>query len=141
MRALIVGGGEVGAYLAQVLGAQGHTVSLIESDSKRATAISETTKAMVLLGDGTGDFAEQVPYLVGKHANLRAPKHAVYNGAGMKGEIDGNVARLRKPPRTDGLSLTRLQIHVGVGLANGGNVGIRRSSGIWIWWRDSDEGQ
>lgn len=53
MRALIVGGGEVGAYLAQVLGAQGHTVSLIESDSKRATAISETTKAMVLLGDGT----------------------------------------------------------------------------------------
>ncbi len=32
MRALIVGGGEVGAYLAQVLGAQGHTVSLIESD-------------------------------------------------------------------------------------------------------------
>ena len=53
MRALIVGGGEVGTYLAQVLGTQGHTVSLIESDPERAAAISESTEAIVLLGDGT----------------------------------------------------------------------------------------
>ena len=53
MRALIVGGGEVGAYLVEVLEAQGHTVSVIESDPERAAVISETTGAMVLLGDGT----------------------------------------------------------------------------------------
>ncbi len=53
MRALIVGGGEVGAYLAEVLGDQGHAVSVIESESGRAAAISEETKAMVLMGDGT----------------------------------------------------------------------------------------
>lgn len=53
MRALIVGGGEVGAYLAEVLGDQGHAVSVIESESGRASAISEETKAMVLMGDGT----------------------------------------------------------------------------------------
>ncbi len=53
MRALIVGGGEVGAYLAEVLGDQGHAVSLIESEAGRASTIGEETRAIVLLGDGT----------------------------------------------------------------------------------------
>lgn len=53
MRALIVGGGNVGAYLAQVLGEQGHSVSLVENDPHRTAAISEATGALVLQGDGT----------------------------------------------------------------------------------------
>ncbi len=53
MRIMIVGGGKVGSYLAEELGNNGHTVTVIESDVNRARRISESTKVLVLLGDGT----------------------------------------------------------------------------------------
>ncbi|NNC93091.1 MAG: NAD(P)-binding domain-containing protein [Acidimicrobiia bacterium] len=53
MRAVIIGGGKVGSYLARELDAAGHHVTVIESDRGRATQVGETTKALVLHGDAT----------------------------------------------------------------------------------------
>ena len=53
MRALIVGGGKVGSYLAGQLTSLGHAVTLAESDSRRARDLAENTEALVIEGDGT----------------------------------------------------------------------------------------
>lgn len=53
MRVLIVGGGKVGSYLAGQLAALGHSVSLAESDGRRARDLAENIDAMVIEGDGT----------------------------------------------------------------------------------------
>jgi trk system potassium uptake protein TrkA len=53
MRLIIIGGGKVGSYLARELDKAGHTVTVIESDPGRAAAVSESTNALVLLGDAT----------------------------------------------------------------------------------------
>jgi len=53
MRTLIVGGGKVGTYLARELDKAGHTVTVIESDTRRAIEVGEATRALILHGDGT----------------------------------------------------------------------------------------
>ena len=47
MHVVIVGAGEVGWYLAQRLGAEGHDVVVIEQNEAIASAISGSTSAMV----------------------------------------------------------------------------------------------
>ena len=53
MRVLLVGGGKVGLYLASVLRDADHTVTVIERGEEQARALSDSTKALVLEGDGT----------------------------------------------------------------------------------------
>jgi len=53
MRSIIIGGGKVGSYLARELEKTGHSVTVIESDRRRAAAVTESTDALVLVGDAT----------------------------------------------------------------------------------------
>ncbi len=53
MRALIIGGGKVGAYLARALSSEGHTVTIIEADPDRAQGLGDRSRSLVLAGDGT----------------------------------------------------------------------------------------
>lgn len=53
MRAVIVGGGKVGGYLAEQLLGEGHAVVVAESNEKRARALAEHSDALVIEGDGT----------------------------------------------------------------------------------------
>lgn len=53
MRVLIIGGGNVGAYLTRELDKAGHVVAVVESDATRARDLAEATDAMVYEGDGT----------------------------------------------------------------------------------------
>lgn len=54
MYVIIVGGGKVGAYLANVLLNRGHSVALIESSAKHADTLSTTLDgdALIINGDG-----------------------------------------------------------------------------------------
>jgi len=47
-----VGGGKVGAFLAEALGAKGHRVAVIERDQKLCERLAASTSAVVIHGDG-----------------------------------------------------------------------------------------
>ncbi len=53
MRAIIIGGGKVGGYLAQELRRSGRAVIVVEPDETRARRVGEQTGALVIVGDGT----------------------------------------------------------------------------------------
>jgi trk system potassium uptake protein TrkA len=53
MRALLIGGGKVGSYLARELDKAGHVVSVIEANLERAEALAESGRVLVFRGDGT----------------------------------------------------------------------------------------
>lgn len=53
MRVVIIGGGKVGGYLAGQLIATGKTVTVIETDERRARDLAESKPALVIEGDGT----------------------------------------------------------------------------------------
>lgn len=54
MKALVIGGGKVGSYLAQLLVAEGHDVKIIEIRQERAAALrSDLPAASILVGSGT----------------------------------------------------------------------------------------
>lgn len=53
MRALIVGGGRVGSYLAHSMMNAGHGVIVIEPNEERAKLLATQTKALVVAGDGS----------------------------------------------------------------------------------------
>lgn len=53
MQVVVVGAGEIGWYLAERLGAEGHDVVVVESDSHRAAAISGQLDVQVITGSGT----------------------------------------------------------------------------------------
>jgi trk system potassium uptake protein TrkA len=53
MRALIIGGGKVGSYLARRLSKEGHVVALIETNRERARRVVADAKVLVFEGDGT----------------------------------------------------------------------------------------
>ncbi len=52
MKIVIVGAGDVGHYLCQVLSEEGHAVTLIESNAERADEIREHVDARVIRGNG-----------------------------------------------------------------------------------------
>lgn len=53
MQTVIVGAGEVGLYLGDILSRQGHRVSIVDSDSEKTKRVREALDASVLDGDGT----------------------------------------------------------------------------------------
>ncbi len=53
MRVIIVGGGDVGSNLAELLVKEKHDVVVIESDQKRAEELGEKLDALVLHGDAS----------------------------------------------------------------------------------------
>ncbi len=53
MRAIIIGGGKVGGYLAQELRRSGRPVIVVEPDEAQARRVGEQTGALVIVGDGT----------------------------------------------------------------------------------------
>lgn len=53
MRAVIVGGGKVGSYLARELRRERHSVIVIEENARRAEQVAEDTGALTMHGDGT----------------------------------------------------------------------------------------
>lgn len=53
MRAIIVGGGNVGFYLAQTLCEHGYSVTIIEKDKERSIYCANNLKAEIVCGDGT----------------------------------------------------------------------------------------
>ena len=52
MKIIVVGAGDVGHYLCQVLSDEGHSITLIESDTERADEIEENIDARVIRGNG-----------------------------------------------------------------------------------------
>jgi len=52
MKVIIIGGGETGFSLANILGEQ-HTVSIIEKEAERAQSIATKTGVLVIQGDGS----------------------------------------------------------------------------------------
>ncbi len=53
MRALIIGGGRIGSYLAQAMREAKHGVIVIEPQEERARDLAARTSALVVTGDGT----------------------------------------------------------------------------------------
>lgn len=53
MRALLIGGGKVGSFLARELLAAGHAVAVVEPNPERAEAIADDIDVVVIQGDGT----------------------------------------------------------------------------------------
>jgi trk system potassium uptake protein TrkA len=53
VRALIIGGGKVGSYLARALSAARHTVTVVEADLVKAQSLGDRSRFLVLAGDGT----------------------------------------------------------------------------------------
>src|SRR5919106_6924133 len=52
MKALVIGAGEVGVNVARTLSADGHDVTLVESDEARAAALQGEIDALVTQGNG-----------------------------------------------------------------------------------------
>lgn len=52
MKIIVVGAGDVGHYLCQVLSDEGHSITLIESDAERADEIEENIDARIIRGNG-----------------------------------------------------------------------------------------
>ncbi|MFC2017920.1 potassium channel family protein [Chloroflexota bacterium] len=55
MRVLIMGCGRVGALLANVLDAEGHEVTVMDTNSRSFGRLNPTFKGNALLGDGTDE--------------------------------------------------------------------------------------
>lgn len=55
MKVLIMGCGRVGAYLASMLDAEGHGVTILDIDDYSFRRLSSTFNGRALLGDGTDD--------------------------------------------------------------------------------------
>lgn len=53
MKIVIIGAGEVGAHLSEVLSKSGHDVTVIDHDSEKAAKIHEEQNVRVLRGDGS----------------------------------------------------------------------------------------
>ncbi|RLE42780.1 hypothetical protein DRJ48_02790 [Candidatus Woesearchaeota archaeon] len=53
MRIIIVGGGETGRALCNILTKEGHSITLIEKDQELAKEIAEKTNALIIGADGT----------------------------------------------------------------------------------------
>lgn len=53
MRAILVGGGKVGAFLAKELSTMGYAVVVIEANPERAEKVAIESEALVVHGDGT----------------------------------------------------------------------------------------
>ncbi|MGB9358941.1 MAG: NAD-binding protein [Acidimicrobiia bacterium] len=53
MRAILIGGGKVGSFLARELVSGEHFVALVEADEARAQAVADDVDAVVIHGDGT----------------------------------------------------------------------------------------
>ncbi|MXW42327.1 MAG: Trk system potassium transporter TrkA [Acidimicrobiia bacterium] len=53
MRIVVVGAGEVGTYVAQILSEEGNTVSMVEVDEKKLHHISEELDVLVVQGSGS----------------------------------------------------------------------------------------
>ena len=53
MRAIIIGGGKVGGYLAQELRRSGRAVIVVEPNEAQARRVGEQTGALAIVGDGT----------------------------------------------------------------------------------------
>jgi trk system potassium uptake protein TrkA len=53
VKALIIGGGKIGSFLAQKLDTDGHTVTVIEVREDRAQELADDLDAVVIRGDGT----------------------------------------------------------------------------------------
>ena len=53
MKIVIIGAGEVGAHLSEVLSNSGHDVTVIEQDTEKAVKIDEEQNVRVLRGDGS----------------------------------------------------------------------------------------
>ena len=53
MDIVIVGAGEVGSHLADILSREAHRVSVIDSDAEKVARLNEAHDCRVLLGDGT----------------------------------------------------------------------------------------
>lgn len=53
MRTLIIGGGKVGSYLGRALEAEGHSITIIESDREKAQTLGDVSNLLILFGDGT----------------------------------------------------------------------------------------
>ena len=53
MKIIIVGGGNVGKNLAQILSRQKHDITLVESNDEFAKEIASSTDVLVIKGDGT----------------------------------------------------------------------------------------
>ena len=52
-RYAVMGAGEVGCYLARTLSAEGHQVTLIDSDSKKQQMVGDHLDVGFVLGNGT----------------------------------------------------------------------------------------
>jgi trk system potassium uptake protein TrkA len=52
MRVIVVGAGEVGSYLSDIMSRNGHTVTMIESDEERAQNLNDEQESNVICGDG-----------------------------------------------------------------------------------------
>ncbi len=55
MKVVIMGCGRVGAQLAALLEAEGHKVTILDTDSHSFSRLSPDFKGMALLGDGTDE--------------------------------------------------------------------------------------
>lgn len=53
MRAIVIGGGKVGGYLGRELRKEGHTVTVVELNTTKAQRLADTSRALVIIGDGT----------------------------------------------------------------------------------------
>ncbi len=53
MHVVIVGAGEVGQYLAQILAAEGHDIVVVERDARIAAKLSESLDIQVVVGSGS----------------------------------------------------------------------------------------
>jgi trk system potassium uptake protein TrkA len=53
MRALLVGGGKIGSFLARELLGADHAVAVVEANSERAEALADDVDVVVIHGDGT----------------------------------------------------------------------------------------
>ena len=102
MRVLIVGAGEVGANLARTLGADGHSVTVIDSAPQRCTVLEGELDALVIQGNGAsprvlkevgvGDFDLLAAVTQIDEVNLIAAM-----GAKQLNEKMTTIARIRDP--------------------------------------------
>lgn len=101
MRAVIVGGGKVGGYLADQLVGEGHVVVVAETNERRARLLAEQSDALVIHGDGTdmdvlsGAEVDRADWLIAvtglDEVNLVACELGITLGAGRA------IARLNDP--------------------------------------------
>lgn len=108
MRAIIVGGGKVGFYLAKSLPERGYTVTIIEQDKEQSRYCANNLDAEVSCGNGTtvealeaceADKADCVIAVMGRdESNLVCCQIAKY-----KFGVKKTIAKVNNPKNTDAL--------------------------------------